>query len=123
MSTVVAVKNPSLLSKTNCEDLVKLKNEAVIDEMQKRAPLLYHVLKAAVTSRQRKKKIKEGQEHKTCLQGLAMVYAILMRMRSPTLSALAYRISMVLHHSGAKKRVSVNITKILTGSFYVLFYL
>lgn len=106
VSEVVSVKNPSILSKTNCEDLLSLKNEDVVSELQKRAPVLYIALKNSVISRRRRKKIKEGQVKDQSLCTLAMAFGILMKMRSPTLSALAYRSSLVLHHSGAKKRVS-----------------
>ena len=108
VSEVVRVKNPSILSKTNCDDLLVLKNEDVVEELQKRAPLLYLVLKNSVISRRRRKKIKDGHVKDQSHCALAMAFGILMKMRSPTLSALAYRVSLVLHHSGAKKRVSKN---------------
>ncbi len=82
IKTVVSVKNPSILAKTNCEHLISLKNESVVDEMQKRAPTLYSVLKAAIVSRQRRKKIDEGKSNDTTLCGLAMVFGILMKHKA-----------------------------------------
>eukprot|EP00112_Aurelia_sp_Birch-Aquarium-sp1_P016963 Seg389.2 transcript_id=Seg389.2/GoldUCD/mRNA.D3Y31 product="hypothetical protein" protein_id=Seg389.2/GoldUCD/D3Y31 len=105
VSEVVRVKRPSILLMTNCDDLLRLRNEDVVDELQKRAPMLYLVLKNSVISRRRRKKIKDGNVKDQSLCSVAMAFGILMKMRSPTLSALAYRVSLVLHHSGAKKKV------------------
>ena len=108
MSEVVGLKNPSILSKTNCDNLLVLKNEDIVDELQKRAPVLYLVLKNSVISRRRRKKIKDGHVKDQSLCTIAMAFGTLMKMRSPILSALAYRVSLVLHHSGAKKKVLVD---------------
>ena len=107
VASIVSVKRPSILSLTSCDDLLKLKNEDIINELKEKAPLLHLVLQSATTSPRRRKKIFDGlvKDRSQCC--LVMSFSVLMRARSPTHGALAYRISMILHHSGAKKRVII----------------
>ena len=107
VASIVSVKRPSTLSLTSCDDLLKLKNEDIINELKEKAPLLHLVLQSATTSPRRRKKIFDGLAKDRSQCCLAMSFSVLMRARSPTHGALAYRISMILHHSGAKKRVII----------------
>ncbi len=107
VSAVVSIKNPSILSKTDCNALLNLRNEDIVCELKERAPTLYLALYSAVNSQKRRNMISEGHSDDKSPTSLAMALSILMRRRNPTLTALSYRVSMVLHHSGAKKKVCV----------------
>ena len=102
-SRMASSKNPSVLSKTGCDDLLKLKNDDIVNEFKERAPLSFMVLYANAVSRRRKKRILEGTLLDSSSKGLSMAIAVLMRMRCPMMSALSYKVSFILHHSGAKK--------------------
>eukprot|EP00112_Aurelia_sp_Birch-Aquarium-sp1_P023413 Seg6971.2 transcript_id=Seg6971.2/GoldUCD/mRNA.D3Y31 product="hypothetical protein" protein_id=Seg6971.2/GoldUCD/D3Y31 len=104
-SRMASSKNPSVLLKTGCDDLLKLKNDDIVNEFKERAPLSFLVLYANAVSRRRKKRILEGTSVDSSLKGLSMTIAVLMRMRCPMMSALSYKVSFILHHSGAKKMV------------------
>ena len=105
-STMVNLKNPSILGKTSKEDLLMLTNKAIEEEIKARAPLTHIVLKSIATSKRRVKRISEGKSQDRVNPNLVMAMSVLLRARAPSLTALSYRIGFLLHHCGAKKRVS-----------------
>ncbi len=104
-SNIVSSKNKSVLAKIQPNDILNISNNDIVNEVKERAPLIYLVMKSIVISRRRKKKIQEGISQDTTNPNIAMAISVMMRVRCPFLSALAYKISFVLHHSGAKKQV------------------
>ncbi len=89
-SRMVSSRNPSVLLKTGCDDLLKLKSEDIVSEFKERAPISYMVLYANSVSRWRKKRILEGTSVDSSLKGMSMAIAVLMRMRCPMMSALSW---------------------------------
>ncbi len=57
VASIVSVKRPSTLSLTSCDDLLKLKNEDIVNELTEKAPVLHLVLQSATISPRRRKKI------------------------------------------------------------------
>ncbi len=115
---LASTKNPSLISKKSCEDILNLTNKAIVEEVAEKAPLLFTALQHCALSNRRYSKIKRGLSTDTTEAGLSMAFSVLMKTRSSQMSAMAYRNSFTLHFSGAKKRVSTITFKVIQMTLF-----
>ncbi len=99
-------KKPSILSKTDSESLLTFSDKKFVDEIRERAPTVYSVLHAISTSKRQARNVTKGLKPDRSLQAISMACSVLLKSHCNTLSAQAYRVGFILHHSGAKKLVS-----------------
>ena len=99
-------KQPSILSKTDSESLLTFSDKKFADEIKERAPTVYRVLHAISTSKRQARNVTKGLKPDRSLQAISMACSVLLKSHCNTLSAQAYRVGFILHHSGAKKLVS-----------------
>ena len=92
---------PSLLTDSKADSIILQKDSVIISELKQRAPTLKRVLRSASQG-----KVVRGKERDNRIsRAITMVTSILMRCRNPSMPAMAYRISVLLWHSGAEKQV------------------
>ncbi len=103
ISQLVSLKNPSILSQTSATALLTITNDDIENELKIQAPLVYLVLKSIAVSKRRKSKISPGKACDNSTPNVVMTISVLMRARAQTITAMAYNIGFILHHSGAKK--------------------
>ena len=61
---------------------------------------------AISTSKRQARNVTEGLKPDRSLQAISMACSVLLESHCNTLSAQAYQVGFILHHSGAKKLVS-----------------
>lgn len=95
-------KKPSVLSSTKPASIISLKDSVVVKELEERAPTLYRILKTVASGKSRKS-AKKNEDKVT--HALSFAISVLFRCRSPYMSAISYRLSILLWHGGAEKQV------------------
>ena len=94
-------KNPSCLRSPSKEKILNFSFENQRVELEKRAPLLFSVLVAAGSTRNKREK-------KTWIPAVGMASSILLRNRSPYMNAIQLMLGIFLYHSNWA--VSLNST-------------
>ena len=103
-------KSPSTLADVTPASIISLKDSDIENELKERAPTLYRCLQAAASSKRNQAKVKvncrkdQGEVMKTT-RAISMASSVLLRCRNPSLSAMAYLLSILLWHAGAEKQV------------------
>jgi hypothetical protein len=100
-------KNQSVLADTTPNNLININDSTVTSELKDRAPTVERLLRAVVSvkpkgSAQRKDTKKD---HKIT-RAISMASSVLLRCRNPAMSAMSYRVSLLLWHGGAEKQVT-----------------
>ncbi len=85
-------KNPSCLWSPSKEKMLNFSFENQRVELKKRAPLLFSVLVAAGSTRNKR-------EEKTWIPAVGMASSILLRSRSPYMNAIQLMLGIFLYHS------------------------
>ena len=96
-----AKSRPSLLRNCSPDGLKLFSEKSHIAELKERAPLFHSVLKASG------KKADGSGDGPDQQCALSMAASVLLRSRNVHMSAQAYRVSLLLWQSGAKKQVSI----------------
>ena len=96
-------KTPSILTKTSLESIISLKDQDIVNELQEKAPTFYSCLLAASSS-QRGDPNKNNQR---TTPSISMASSILLKCRNPSMTANAYRLSVLLWHGGAQKQIYI----------------
>jgi hypothetical protein len=104
-------KNPSLLSDSKPESIINLKDSCIVKELEERAPILHRVLKAVASGKMKcinniEKDDKKSERNFKVTRAISMATSVLFRCRTPSMSALSYRLSILLWHGGAEKQVN-----------------
>ena len=89
----------------DCQFLLTLSDQKIVDELKAKAPIIHTLLRRAVILQRREAKISKGESKDISAPAIPMAASILLKKRSTSLSAQAYRVGFILHHSGAKKLV------------------
>jgi hypothetical protein len=97
-------KTDSVLKATCADDLTAFSNKLVVHEAKVYCPLWHATLMGAVG-------VKDNG-NVTCINQLALATAILARTRNSAMSAVAYRISSLLVHSGATHQDIIRLNKL-----------
>ena len=103
-------KSPSTLADVTPASIISLKDSDIENELKERAPTLYRCLQAAASSKRNQAKVKvncrkdQGEVMKTT-RAISMASSVLLRCHNPSLSAMAYLLSILLWHAGAEKQV------------------
>lgn len=100
---VCSRSNPSCLSNSEPESLICLKDSTVVKELQVRGPILHRVLKAVASGKD--SNIKKPEQMDKVTRAVSIASSVLFRCRTPSMSALAYRLSILMWHGGAEKQV------------------
>ena len=104
-SHLASPKLPSLFSSVDHQSLLTLSDQKIVDELKAKTPILHTILRGAVVPQRREAKICKGQSKDISAPAISMAASILLKKRSTSLSAQAYRVGFILHHSGEKKLV------------------
>ena len=96
----------SVLSKKSPEDVAKFKSKAVFDEISAKCPLWTAAIKGASGVRN----ISSASKKK--INAIALSSAIAARTRNHKMSAMAYRISTILFHSGVKSEDVTRLSRL-----------
>ena len=105
--SISSKKKPSVLSHVSPASIISLKDMDVVNELKERAPVTHRCMQAIACSKKRSIK-KDGVDYKL-VNSLSMAASVLLRCRNPCLSAAAYRLSVLLWHGGAAKKVCINV--------------
>ena len=98
---------PSILADPKPQSLIQLKDSEVVKELEERAPLLHRVLNAVASGKYVKKETSKQSEKVS--RAVSMASSVLLRCRTPNMSTLAYRLSLLMWHGGAEKQVQHKI--------------
>ena len=109
-----STKSPSVLRDVSPLGLREFTETTHVAELDNRAPVLHAVLSSAVwknpTVKENLTDVQEpnraSEQHAKVVSPISVATSILLKSRCPQMSAQAYRLSTVLWHSGAKKKVS-----------------
>ncbi len=88
----------TILKGRSLEEIAAYNNNLLLKEVQVFCPLWFSALNGACGHTLRQSKAR----HSTAVNVMALSTSVLARQRNPCLSALAYRISVLLFHSGVK---------------------
>ena len=91
-------KRPSILRYTAPERILQLSDGTIQKELQDRAPTFHRFLQAAVAT-QNKTSVDES------VKGVGIAVSVLLKNRNPKMSAMAYKMSLLLWHGGVDKQV------------------
>ncbi len=109
--TLCSKKDPCCLRKTKKEDMLNFSLKKVEDELRIKAPILSSILKVASTP---KFKGVEKEDESEWLSSTVMAAAVLLKNRSPCMTAIQLLIIILLQHSGFMvcKNIILNINSI-----------
>ena len=101
------MSRPSILRFTEPAKILDLSDGTIQNELEERAPTLHRFLKAAVTTKTKGKIPKKGEPERSVklVNGVGMAAAMLLKNRNPKMSAMAYKMSLLLWHGGVDKQV------------------
>lgn len=106
-------KNPSVLTKTNPEELIALTSQDIVSEITKRAPTLLRCMNAVASTKTRKNLKGDCEKERKVNRSVSFAVSVLLKCRNPHLSAMAYRLSLLKWHGGAEKQVRLLIDYVL----------
>lgn len=105
MERLCKIEENSILRKTNPEDLISFEVQKLIAEIDQEAPFVSQMLKSLCTSKNKKRAERGGRKchmpRNSNHAVVATIGAMILHARCPEMSALAYRIGLVLRYSGA----------------------
>ncbi|CAB3988657.1 Hypothetical predicted protein [Paramuricea clavata] len=109
-------KNPSILANSTPHNVINITDACIASELKNRAPTMERILRAAVSGKVKHTVEEEyNEKDKKNVRALSMATSILLRCRNPALSALSYRLSLLLWHGGAEKQ-SINKEELVPTS-------
>jgi len=97
-------KEPSVLRQSRHDLSPSFKMADFAEEFKSKAPLTTELLNSLCVSKAKKRKHENGEQVSTVI---ATIGAIMLQNRCPQMSALAYRIGLILRFSGAGQMVSI----------------
>ena len=101
------LKSESKLLSNKPDEITGFSNTIFLEELRIFCPVVYHFVHSACGIQESDVKVKG-----TAANGLALATAVMCRLRYPKASALHYRISTVLFHSGAKHDDLVRLNRL-----------
>ena len=101
------LKSESMLLSNKPNEITGFSNTIFLEELRIFCPVVYHFVHSACGIQESDVKVKG-----TAANGLALATAVMCRLRYPKASALHYRISTVLFHSGAKHDDLVRLNRL-----------
>ena len=101
------LKSESMLLSNKPDEITGFSNTIFLEELRIFCPVVYHFVHSACGIQESDVKVKG-----TAANGLALATAVMCRLRYPKASALHYRISTVLFHSGAKHDDLVRLNRL-----------
>ena len=101
------LKSESMLLSNKPDEITGFSNTIFLEELRIFCPVVYHFVHSACGIQESDVKVKG-----TAANGLALATAVMCRVRYPKASALHYRISTVLFHSGAKHDDLVRLNRL-----------
>lgn len=104
LTGLTSTKEPSVLRQSRHDLLPSFKMANFVEELKAKAPLTTELLNTLSVSKAKKRKQKNGEQVNTVIPTIA---AIILQNRCPQMSALAYRIGLILRFSGAGQMVSI----------------
>ena len=93
-------KSDTILKGRNVDEVIAFSNNILVHETSVMCPLWYASLKGACGKKSTN--CKKSNKHMSLTNAMALATASVARLRNPTLSAFAYRVSTILFHSGTK---------------------
>ena len=106
MMDLTSTKEPSVLRQTRHDLLPYFKLADFVAELKAKAPLTTELLYTLCVSKAKKHKQEDGEQVDTAI---ATIAATMLQKRCVEMSALAYRIGLILRFSGAGQMVSMVI--------------
>ena len=91
----------SILRQTKPAELVSFDMSKLVCELEKEAPFVWQVLKSVSSSKNKKRAQKRGDQAQDLTTVCATIAATVLHTRCAEMSALAYRIGLLLRYSGA----------------------
>ena len=91
----------SILRQTKPAELVSFDMSKLVCELEKEAPFVWQVLKSVSSSKNKKRAEKRGDQAQDLTTVCATIAATVLHTRCAEMSALAYRIGLLLRYSGA----------------------
>ena len=104
LTGLTSTKEPSVLRQSRHDLLPSFKMADFVEELKAKAPLTTELLTTLCVSKAKKRKQKNGEQVNTVIPTIA---AIMLQNLCPQMSALAYRIGLILRFSGAGQMVSI----------------
>ena len=101
------LKSESMLLSNKPDEITGFSNTIFLEELRIFCPVVYHFVLSACGIQESDVKVKG-----TAANGVALATAVMCRLRNPKASALHYRISTVLFHSGAKHDDLVRLNRL-----------
>ena len=101
------LKSESMLLCSKPDEITGFSNTVFLEELRIFCPVVFHLLLGACGIQESDAKIKG-----TTANSVALASAIMCRLRNPKASALHYRISTVMFHSGAKHEDLVRLNRL-----------
>ena len=101
------LKSESMLLCSKPDEITGFSNTVFLEEVRIFCPVLYYLVLAACNIQESDVKVKG-----TAANSVALASAIMCRLRNPKASALHYRISTVMFHSGAKHQDLVRLNRL-----------
>ena len=101
------LKSESMLLSNKPDEITGFSNTIFLEELRIFCPVVYHFVLCACGIQESDVKVKG-----TAANGVALATAVMCRLRNPKASALHYRISTVLFHSGAKHDDLVRLNRL-----------
>ena len=99
-------RNPSLLADTTPNNIINIKDSSVASELKDRTPTMERLLRAVVCVKTKGSGHRKDtkKDHKIA-RAVSMATSVLLRCRNPAMSAMSYRVSLLLWRGGAEKQV------------------
>lgn len=107
----------SVLRNTSPGNLKKFSWKEVLDELERKAPVLYAVLNASVS------RFRKQHPKKVSQRSVAFAACILLRQRNKFMCAAQCVISVLLHAGHASKMVSLNSHSLYDAKRFLLLYI
>lgn len=107
---LTSTKEPSVLRQSRHDLLPSFKMADFVEEIKAKAPLTTELLNTLCVSKAKKRKQENGEQVNTVI---ATIAAIMLQNRCQQMSALAYRIGLILCFSGGGQMVSIMLSIIL----------
>ena len=107
---LTSTKEPSVLRQSRHDLLPSFEMTDFVEEFKAKAPLTTELLNTLCVSKAKKRKQENGEQVNTVI---ATIASIMLQNRCPQMSALAYRIGLILRFSGAGQMVSMVLSIIL----------
>ena len=101
------LKSESMLLSNKPDEITGFSNTIFLEELQIFCPVVYHFVLSTCGIQESDVKVRG-----TAANGVALATAVMCRLRNPKASALHYRISTVLFHSGAKHDDLVRLNRL-----------